>query len=548
MPKNKHLRNLTWPIILVLSACGGGESPSVALEGPLAVTQNAVLDSDVGAAQVSQLSFSTNASTVVDIVLDDGNGHGITINYPEDEQTHNLVIMGLRPNRTYSMSVVARTANGNSIEVPAPTEIITDPLPADFPILNVLAINPDRMEKRYTILDTRRKDRSTAYTIILDEDAQVVWYHKPGAQSSTDRLKDGNYLLLDSGSGLIVELDESGREVISYHSAQSHPGTANSIAVDARNFHHDVVKIEEEGRYLTTIHDDTRLVENFPIDEFNSAVTDSVIVRDEPIIEIDENGNILNRWSFLDMLKPTRIGYGSTTGLPNQADWLHVNGIAYDAATDLIYVSARHQDAVIAFARATGELRFIIGPPENWEGFEQYLLTPLGANFKWAYHMHAPEITATGTLLMFDNGNFRASPFTGQSLTPADANYSRAVEYSIDQENMTISQVWEWGLDQGGEALYAAFVGDADRTMTQDNTLITFGGLCTENGVASQNLQNCRSSARIIEVDTTTGERLFDLSVEDPDPMTSGYVVYRAERQFSLYSNNQITVTPTIGN
>jgi hypothetical protein len=334
--------------------------------------------------------------------------------------------------------------------------------------------------------------------------------------------------------------------VVAYHAAQSHPGTPDSIAVDARDFHHDVEKIEGENRYLTSIRDDTRQVENFPTDETDATVTGTVNVRDEPILEFDEEGNIVARWDFLDLIKPTRIGFDGTRGLPNQADWVHINAVEYDPLSDTIFASARHQDAVIAFSRETGELRLIIGPPENWEGFEEYLLTPEGDDFAWPYHMHAPEVTPSGTLLMFDNGNNRASPFTGQPVTPADANSSRAVEYRIDDENMTIEQVWEWGLAQGGESLYAAFVGDADRTVLSNNTLITFGGLCTENGVPSQNLQVCRSTARIIEIDNGTGDKVFDLALDDADPSSTGYVVYRAERQVSLYSDTQTSITDTV--
>ncbi len=524
-----------------LAGCGGGGGDNRVVPA-LEFTRDPVFTTDEGATQVAHLSFSTNLNTIVDVSLDDGNGHAFTISFPDNQNDHDLTIMGLRPDRTYSLSVVAQTLDNFTIDVPVPAEIVMPPLPDDFPSIEILLLDPDAISARYTLLDARRKDRSAAYVIILDDAGEVVWYYKPGVQSETDRLDSGNYLILDAGSGLITELDDGGREIVSYHSAQSSPGTETSIAVDANAFHHDVVKIESEGRYLTSIRDDSRQVENFPIDEFDASITGTVNVRDEPILEFDEDGNIVARWDFLDMLKPTRIGYNGTRGLPNQADWVHINAVEYDARNDLILASARHQDAVVAFSRETGELRWILGPPENWEGFEEYLLTPTGEEFAWPYHMHAPEITPSGSILLFDNANNRASPFTGEPIVPADANWSRAVEYVVDSDELTIEQVWEWGLEEAGEALYAPFVGDADRLFRRNNTLITFGGLCFENGVPSQNLRICRSSGRVIEVDTSTNEKVLDIAIDDTDPTSTGYLVYRSERMFSLYTNTGIAI------
>ena len=71
--------------------------------------------------------------------------------------------------------------------------------------------------------------------------------------------------------------------------------------------------------------------------------------------------------------------------------------------------------------------------------------------------------------------------------------------------------------------------------MNTGNVLITFGGLCTLNGLPSDNLAQCRTSSRIIETTYDTRTRVFDVTVEDPDTTTIGYRVYRSERVPSLY-------------
>ena len=55
-----------------------------------------------------------------------------------------------------------------------------------------------------------------------------------------------------------------------------------------------------------------------------------------------------------------------------------------------------------------------------------------------------------GTILCFDNGNHRAQPFA--TPTPAAKNYSRAVEFAVDEANGTVRQVWSYG-DAPGERL-----------------------------------------------------------------------------------------------
>ena len=106
-----------------------------------------------------------------------------------------------------------------------------------------------------------------------------------------------------------------------------------------------------------------------------------------------------------------------------------------------------------------------------------------------------------------------------------------------------MTQVWQWGLAEAGEALYAPFAGDADRLTLTGNTLITFGGLCAVDGVPSDDLAACRASARIIEVEADTDERVFDLAVDDTEAGTGGYTVVQSERLPTLYGDPGILIT-----
>jgi len=524
---------------LVLAACGSGDrslpvlsfvqAPAIAanLQAPLAFT----------------LTVGTNLNAKISVRLDDGQGHAFSIAFPAQQKNHTVNLLGLRPDRTYSVTVTAKTIDGIVKTADNALQVTTGPLPADFPDITLLLADTARMEPGVTLLDTARKDASAAYLVVVDNAGQVVWYRSSAAGAASRQLPTGGFLTIDPGNGLIEEISMTGEVGTAFHSSRSHPGTAASTPVDVAEFHDDVIRRSSSGSYVTSIADQSMTVNNFPLDENNAGLTGPAVVRDEPIVEFDSTGTLVNRFDFLALLKPTRIGFDATQGLPSAANWADVNSIDESASDGSFIVSLRNQDAVVKFSASDGALKWILGPGANWAGFEQFLLTPAGQPFSWQYHQHGAEVTSAGTILMFDNGNRRASPFTGEPIIAATANNSRAVEYSVDETNMTVSQVWEWGFTQSGESLYAPFAGDADRLAVTGNTLITFGGLCKEAGVASDNIQACRSSARVIEVDTATDERVFDLAVDDADMLSSGYVVNRSERLATLYPGALVVVT-----
>ena len=225
-----------------------------------------------------------------------------------------------------------------------------------------------------------------------------------------------------------------------------------------------------------------------------------------------------------DLIDPTRIGYDSLSHAtsPTGADWAHANAVTHDPRDDSLVVSVRHQDTVFKFYRATGQLAWILAPHENWAPeFQPYLLQPVGAPFEWSWHQHAPMYTAAGTIVLFDNSIHRASPFDGTTpLAPVDT-WSRAVEYEIDETNMEVRQVWEYG-DNIAEQLTTTFQGDADWMATTDNTLTTFSAVTRIDGVFVGDLGL-----------GTPSREVFDLQIHDLDGGRT--TTYRSERIPSLY-------------
>jgi arylsulfate sulfotransferase len=450
-----------------------------------------------------------------------------TREFAEFETEHSVPVLGLKPNSSYSVEVTIVDEVGESMVLLPALEAVTDQLPADFPNISVLHSNPTMMKPGFTLLDRINRglgdtpDRTLpTYSIILDNAGEVVWYSTAGWRDM-EQLQNGN-LTYFRGAGIFDEMDLLGN-------------IQQSVEFDAGLIHHDVSPTST-GTQLSLTRESV-VVEGYPTNYNDpNAPTQTVSIEDNPIVEFSPEGDLLHTWRLTDMLDPTRIGFHSLYQVSNgDLDWAHANAVLYDPSDDSIIVSVRHQDAIIKFLRSSGELKWILANHDNWpDDLQPFLLSPIGAPFEWHYHAHAPMITASGTLLLFDNGNNRASPFDGREPIQDGENYSRAVEYMIDEENMEVQQVWEYGT-QANQIYYSASVGDADSVNSTDNVLITYGDIRYVDGVSSADLGMGSLHTRIIEVDhNTPAQKVFEVAIYNTTP-GSHMKVYRSERIPDLY-------------
>ncbi len=178
---------------------------------------------------------------------------------------------------------------------------------------------------------------------------------------------------------------------------------------------------------------------------------------DDLIVEHDfETGEIRNVLDLKDIFQTTRN---------TSYDPFHLNAlVGTPNSTDLL-VSLRNQDMVARMSYPEGEIIWIAGTPEDISPmYEEYLLTPIGEDFSFFYHQHAPFILDdqdgnpnTMDIILFDNGLTRDEH---EDIDPENL-YSRLVQYRIDEKNMTIEQIREYGEDFGA-ALFSSIRGDAN--------------------------------------------------------------------------------------
>lgn len=453
-----------------------------------------------------------------------------TVDFPDAAQVHYLPVLGLKPDRTYTVDV--ELTPGGHVGTVYPT---TDPLPADFPTLLAAVSDPGAMEPGYTLLDCFGRangDPRPTYSIIVDSAGDVVWYNTQRCWTAAVQLANGN--IMYRGADYVIETDLLGNEKPRIQLQQ--PGV---------RLHHDLVRTPH-GTYLSLTFYSVN-VDEFPTSETDpDAPMAPATLRDDSVVEFLPDGTLRRSWPHIDMIDPTRISYGSLNSTADGLDWTHSNAVYYRLADDSIIASLRHQEAVIKFSRETGDLQWILGPHDNWSAeFQPYLLTPVGTPFEWQFHQHAPMWTGTGTVVLFDNGNQRACPFDGNVPLTDDVTWSRGVEFDIDDVALEVQQVWEYG-ENIPAPIHSKNISDADWQPTTDNVMMTFGGIVYVGGVASIDLGFGQRHARIIETtDDVVPVKVFELIAYDP---TGGRItIYRSERIPSLYPPQYVKAPNGVG-
>jgi arylsulfate sulfotransferase len=495
---------------------------------PIEITSEPTLTMDPNGVTplAGAIQFSTDVSTRATVTISNGTDSWVK-EFADYNTDHYHPILGLKPNNTYTIKITVTDEVNDSLDLAPDLQAVTDPLPVDFPLISLIHSEPSRMEPGYTLMDKLQRDIGNTpggdkekYSIIINNMGEVVWYSTLGTR---DMMQSENGNLIYREGHEMYEIDLLGN-------VQNHLHFSSGTCC-----HHDLFQTKD-GTFLS-LGTEPVVVDTFPTSYTDpNAIQQNVTIEDNPIEEFSSDGQLLNKWHLTDLLDTNRIGYLSLKlSIHNIFDWAHANAVVYDNRDDSIIVSVRHQDTVVKFSRSTGELKWILANHDNWSPeLQPYLLTPVGP-LKWQYHQHSSKVLPSGNILLFDNGNYRATPFDGKEPLQVTESYSRAVEYEIDENAMEIRQVWEYGDLTTDEHFYSQAVSDADLMTTTGNILITAGQTMFVGGMSSNRLGMGGLHTRIIEVDhNTPADKVFEVAVYDtiPDSITA---VYRSERIPDLY-------------
>ena len=423
--------------------------------------------------QAARATVTTNEAAQMTVQITAGETTWVQTPTPAYQVEHSVVVLDLQPDRTYQIVFVATDEAGNDVRSSA-YEMTTPALPDDFPPTAVARSEPDRMEPGVTLFSVFRRtedDPGTDFGLLLAVNAagEVVWYYRSDERiTDARRLRNGNLLYTGGAKrDRLYEIDMLGHLVRRWHAAGvPRDVPADSIPVPIDTFHHEVYEMPS-GNFLA-LSTELRQLDDYPSSETDSAAPrETAHVVGGVIVEFTPAGQVVREVKLFDVLDPYRIGYDSlgttfwreTYGEVVEGDtrdWLHDNGIIYDASDDSAIVSLRHGDAVIKIDLATGDLKWILGTPEGWNDPQRArLLEPVG-DLAWTFHQHSPMLTPTGNLLLYDNGNYRVRPYTEKP--PPSEYYSRVVEYAIDEAAQDgVARVGVWWAGRGSLFLQLRF-------------------------------------------------------------------------------------------
>lgn len=405
-----------------------------------------------------------------------------------------IPVVGLYPGIDNNVVV---TLKFNYKEVKDTIKIRTSNIPNFFPSIEIDKIDRGKMESGLHGCDIHYADygKFRSIPMIFDDQGIVRWYLDLSfvgqMVSPFQRLKNGNILMVDRFN--IYEFDMLGRALSKTQINKNY------------GMHHDVVELPN-GDLLICVG---------KRDAYLNIEGEQVLSDSDFIIHFDrKNSKIAREW---DMAKHLDVRRNDLNFL-RKGDWLHMNGLAYNAMDSTIIMSGKNQGLV----KITwdDELKWILASKKGWnksgrnndgKSLTPFLLTALDSNgntysndvqqgnksapdFDFPWGQHAPKILPNGNLIVFDNGASRN--------TDNENNYSRAAEYKINENQKTVEQVWQYGKERG-DKFYSIIISDVDYLPQTKNILVTSGYIMPENDY----------SAKIVEVDYQTGKEVFEATL-----------------------------------
>jgi len=495
-------------------------------------------------------TFKTDVPAKISAVLFNGRERLMLPTKKGYATDHEIIVLGVRPGRENMLGFIAIDEIGTKSDAER-LKWTVGPLPEEMPVMDVYAADPKRMEPGITLIPCNRWSLKGLYDITfgallgLNAYGDVVWsYQTDHTIVEAKPLKNGNLLIHYGREGHVMEIDMLGNTVRRWHTTlipkKYYEG---SIPIEAQTIHHEVLEMPN-GNFMA-LSTEVRYFERYPDSEFDPDVPEyPAYVVGDVIIEYKPDGTIVKQIKLLDLLDAKRIGYDSLSqgfwsdiyyerGLlsARPVDWSHANSLDYNPNDNTLLVSINHQDAVIKIDYETGKVKWVMGYPSDWRGtLKLKLLKPTGEGH-FFFHQHTARMTPVGTMMLFDNGSYRARPF--EPRLKSDKNFSRVVEFEIDEKNNEYKEVWSYGGRQG-EYFFSPILSEAEWLPRTQNVLITDGArIRRPDGTTGGHPKQGKEWARVLEVTRTKpAEKVFEVVLDDPK---WGWTIYRSERIPSLY-------------
>ena len=410
--------------------------------------------------------------------------------------SYRIPVVGMRPDREHRITLELNAPDG-ATETHQFT-YRTPPLPEnplEIPPFDVKVSRPELMEPGVTFLSVRRRAPGRPHWLtpkqrrfsqdwgiltVLDARGEIIWYYNSKYRTAgIAHLLNGN-ILMHRTDFSTIEIDLLGNTVRQFYAEDRPfppPEDLEAIPIKGQQTLHHQPHQMPNGDFLA-FSANGYLVENYySSDTDPDAPRKDAMVMADTVVQITPGGEQVWSWNTFDYLDPFRLGYDTfwsywwVRGFDQYMDWTHANGLSYDESDDSILVSLRNQSAILKIDRKTKNIKWILGRHDGWsEALQDKLLTPVG-DLLWPGYQHNPRMTHAGTVILFDN-RAHGGAMAFEERLPVHRNFSRGVEYEVDEETMTVRQVWTSGDSQGDEPCYTNAMSDAWRLPVTDNRLV----------------------------------------------------------------------------
>jgi hypothetical protein len=319
----------------------------------------------------------------------------------------------------YYRSPVFNDPFGNSFEIPEITVITSNnPAPgkiflSNFPFSNI---------------------PNTPYLIIAENSGQPYFAREVSVVGQDfKKQKNGNLTYFNEIARKFYELDKNYRTIDSFY-------CGNGYVTDL----HELILLENRNALLMSYDSQTVDMSQIVIGGNPAAIVAGLIIQ-----EIDTDKNVVFQWRSWDYFQIIEAIHSNLTA--QSIDYVHGNAIEPDLDGNLL-ISSRHLDQITKINRTTGDIIWRLGGLKNEFTF-------INDQFNGFTFQHDIRRLPGGNITLFDNGNFH---------TP---RVSRALEYTLNEVNMTARLVWEY---RHNPDLFGMAMGSVQR-LENGNTFICWG-------------------------------------------------------------------------
>lgn len=274
---------------------------------------------------------------------------------------------------------------------------------------------------------------NTPHLLIAENDGRIYTGLKLGANViDFKKAENGNLVFFNTDTRKYYELEEEYQLIDSFYCGNGYITDGHELRI-------------LNNRHALLMSYDTQTVD---MSQIISGGDPNCIVTGLIIQEIDENKNVVFQWRSWDYIPITDAQHQNMTA--SYLDYIHGNAIDLDHDGNIL-ISSRHLDEITKINRQTGNIIWRLGGPRN-----MFTFTNDPGRF---YYQHGIRRLPNGNILFYDNGNFHTPP------------HSRAVEYRLDETNMTATLVWQY---RNTPDNFGFAMGFAQR-LNNGNTLISWG-------------------------------------------------------------------------